>query len=203
MSQAPDRERDRHEEEELSWLGFTYLWAAAKDYMGGAIVAALAASALAAVCGMDTEDPTELAMFAGLTLTFVGIGLLMSWSGSPSRRLRRVRRFATSRTPAARHIRAHLLGRTKKTSTEIRGSSVYLTRELRTELKAKGWLHTGTRTDAVLKAASANASLTPLPGMRWCEAKTFTADDAGLGVPLLCLRWSIADHKDVVIIGHA
>ncbi|MER5757828.1 hypothetical protein [Streptomyces sp. NPDC002082] len=196
---AENTEDQRKAREQLDRLASEYLVDAAKHCATVPLGAMVVVAVVGAIFS-DYDNPDHVRVVATIMLGVGVLGVLGVWTGSPSRRLRQIRQ---SRTRAARFIRAHLAGRTVRTRTEIRGCKVYLTRELKDELKSRWWWQSDSRIDAALEAAADNTPLAPVLRLRWCEAKTFAAEAAEPVGPLLFVRWSLADSGNIVVIGHA
>lgn len=196
MTENPDGQRELRER--LDRLASRYVWQSLKDSARAFLGAVFLVVVLAAIFA-DLDNPGHVRVVAFVVVGVGVLSVLAVWSDSPSRRLRQIRQ---SRTRAARFIRAHLGGRTGRTRTEIGGCKVFLTHELKDELKSKRWWKSDSRIHAVLEEAARSTPLTAVPGLSWCRVKTFDAHIADAG-PLLFVRWTLPDFGNVVVIGHA
>ncbi|RSS60538.1 hypothetical protein EF912_09740 [Streptomyces sp. WAC07061] len=194
MTDSTDAQRAFNER--LDRLASRYLVETARECLQVAVAVMVVTAAIGAFF-TDFGNPAGVRVFAAVTGALGALCALGIWTGAPSRRLRQLRR---SPSWTGRLIRAHVAGRTVGTRREIDGHRVYLTRELKEELKSRWWWQSDSRIDAVLDKAAEPAPLTPAAGLRWCVTKTFPADP---DARFLYVRWSLPDFGRVIVIGRA
>lgn len=188
-------------DEHLNRLASRYLLETGRECLQAAAGVMVVVGAIGAFF-TDFGDPVSVSVLATVAAALGVLLALGLWTDGPSRRLRQVR-WSTSR--AGRFIRAHLADRTVRAKREIDGHKVYLTRELKDELKSRWWWQSDSRIDAVLDTAAESAALSSVPGLRWCATKTFPlpGETADPDAHVLYIRWSLPGFGRVIVLGHA